>query len=487
VSEPSAHPEPAEVLQGAVLAVVALDEAACERRAAPLRRVGAVVRTALAQVNALALLSAPGFDGAVLDVGDAPEAFHALAQSIREDLRTRGLPILALAAPGVIAARLAPLGNVQVAVVDDESRLASRVADLVLPRQAEARAAEYARALEERLRVAIERLSAMRSEAQTVTHDARVLCGIVVGYAANLRDDIAGPLDPMQRDHVAQILEAANDTSALVDRFGTTVRAQTDLTADRQSLPPPARRANRRTLVDLVEIAASTAQLFKSMAEQKSVHIDIDAASPVPVWCDAMQVKQVVTNLLVNAIKFSPADAHVALTVRSVAPNGAPSGPGARHHAELVVRDAGPGIPAPDRHRVFERGFRLDRDRRVAGSGIGLAVVREIVLAHRGTVQAIEAPGGGAALVVRLPLDMRTRRDSNIVLVDDASAAERIVGELRARHEGSVHPLSADPDDLASVLEACRAVVVVPRSPHLTIDDLLDGAMNQPPTEGGKR
>src|SRR5207253_3620269 len=86
---PRGRADPAEVLQGAVLAVVAADEAACERRAAPLRKAGAVVRTAIAQVNALALFSAPGFDGAILDVGESPEAFRALAESIRDDLRTR--------------------------------------------------------------------------------------------------------------------------------------------------------------------------------------------------------------------------------------------------------------------------------------------------------------------------------------------------------------------------------------------------------------
>jgi hypothetical protein len=187
-----------------------------------------------------------------------------------------------------------------------------------------------------------------------------------------------------------------------------------------------------------------------------------------------MQVKQVVTNLLVNAIKFSPARGRVLAAIRSVTPPGAAVGPGARTSAELVVCDQGPGIPEGDRQRVFERGFRLDRDRRVAGSGIGLAVVREIILAHRGSVHATEAPGGGAALVVRLPLDVRTRRDSSVVLVDDPGAAERLVGELRAHHAAGTQALRGTAEDLAAIFEACRAVVVVPRSAQGTIDGLLD-------------
>jgi signal transduction histidine kinase len=487
------RPDPAEVLQGTVLAVVAADEATCEKRAAPLRAAGAVVRAAIVHVDALAMLSAAGFDAAVLDVGQTPEVFMALARSVRDDARTRSLPLLVLAAGDVAARRVASLGPVHVAAADEGREIADRVAEIVGQRQAETRAVEYARALEERLRVAIERLAAMRTDAETVTHDARVLCGIVVGYAANLRDDIAGPLDPMHREHVAQILEAAKDTTALVDRFAAAVRLQTDLPAETHSLPPPARRANRRTLVDLADVASTTAHLFKTMAEEKSVRVEVEARAPVPIWCDALQVKQVVTNLLVNAIKFSPAGGRVLVSARSVAPSGAMaiSGPGARQHAELVVSDTGPGIPPGDRHRVFERGVRLERDQRVAGSGIGLAVVREIVLAHRGTVQAEEAQNGGASLVVRLPLDMRTRRDSSIVLIDDPGAAQRIVGELRSKHDGSVRPLPGDPDGLASALEACRAVVVVPRGPRFTLDDLLDGARAPTPTpapvHGGKR
>jgi hypothetical protein len=201
-----------------------------------------------------------------------------------------------------------------------------------------------------------------------------------------------------------------------------------------------------------------------------------------------MQVKQVVTNLLVNAIKFSPVGGRVRLAIRMAAPEGSSVGPSARSSAELVVGDEGPGIPEGDRQRVFERGFRLDRDQRVAGSGIGLAVVREIVAAHRGTVQATEAAGGGAALVVRLPLDMRARRDSSVVFVDDAAAAERLVSELRAyRGGGGVQSLRDAAADLAAILETCRAVVVMPRSPRGTIDGLLDRTITLPPADEGKR
>jgi signal transduction histidine kinase len=469
-------------LEGAVLAVVAADDAACQPIGKALRAAGATVKSAIVDASALATLSAPGFDAAVLDVGDEPERFVALATAIRNDPRTQGMPLFALAVPGLPCRRLAGLGAVHVVPAGGLAHLTQALSDVVAHRRAASGAAEYARGLEERLRIAVERLSALRTDAQNLTHDVRVLCGVVVGFAANLRDGIAGPLETMQRGHVAQILEAANDTAALIDRFGGAARAHTDLPSD--MAPAPSRRTARRTLLDLAELTRTTMQLFETVAEQKSVTVQAGADEPVALWGDAMQVKQVVTNLLVNALKFTPAGGRVTVTVRSVAPHGPITGPAARQHAELVVRDTGPGIPAEERERVFERGVRLARDERVPGSGIGLAVVREIVAMHGGTVRAEDAPDGGAALVVRLPLDMRTRREQSIVLIEDPDAANRIVDAVRAQREWTREGLEGGDDGVAAALEACRAVVVVPRGQRGALDELLGASRTARDGEG---
>jgi signal transduction histidine kinase len=458
-------------LDGAALAVVGVDDAACEPLCTALRAAGATVKGAIVNANALATLSTPGFDAAVLDVGEEPERFLALVTAMRNDPRTQAMPLIALASPGLPCRRLAVLGPVHVVSTDGQPQLTQALSDAVAQKRASSGAADYARALEERLRIALERLSALRSDAQTLTHDARVLCGVVVGFAANLRDGIAGPLDTTQRGHVAQILEAANDTAAMVERFGGAARAHTELPND--SLSPPSRRTARRTLLDLVELTRATTQLFETVAEQKSVTVEFNAPHPVSLWGDGMQVKQVVTNLLVNALKFTPTGGRVTIAVRSASPSGLVSGAAARHHAELIVRDTGPGIPVEEREHVFERGVRLARDERVPGSGIGLAVVREIVAMHGGTVR-IEEAGGGAVLVVRLPLDMRSRREQSVLLIDDADRARRIVEEVRARRTWSREALGDDERSVAAVLEPCRAVVVVPSGQRATLDELLN-------------
>lgn len=103
-------------------------------------------------------------------------------------------------------------------------------------------------------------------------------------------------------------------------------------------------------------------------------------------------MRQVVGNLMDNAARHAGSEVRVEVT-----PNG--------RNVTVTVDDDGPGIPAADRERVFERFTRLDdgRARDQGGAGLGLAVVRAIVTRHGGTVHATASPLGGARLVVTLP------------------------------------------------------------------------------------
>jgi len=110
---------------------------------------------------------------------------------------------------------------------------------------------------------------------------------------------------------------------------------------------------------------------------------------------DRARLKQVVVNLLDNAIKYTPQGGTVTLTV------------GARDSkAVLEVADNGVGIPADALPRVFERFFRVDkaRSRDRGGAGLGLAIVKSICTAHHGRVQATSSPGQGSRFFVELPL-----------------------------------------------------------------------------------
>ena len=117
------------------------------------------------------------------------------------------------------------------------------------------------------------------------------------------------------------------------------------------------------------------------------------STAPALVAGDAVLLERVVRNLLDNADKFSPAGTPVEVTLVT-----------AGAAARLVVADHGPGIPAEDQERVFDRFYRSAATRTLPGSGLGLAIVAQVVDAHGGEVRAGGRDGGGAVLTVVLPL-----------------------------------------------------------------------------------
>jgi signal transduction histidine kinase len=146
---------------------------------------------------------------------------------------------------------------------------------------------------------------------------------------------------------------------------------------------------------DLDHEISEALELFAPLARARRMTIDtkLDASAVVLVDRDAL--RQVLLNLLDNAAKYGPAGQ--TITVGSEISGD---------HARVWVEDQGPGIPHEDRHRVWEPYVRLNREAEstTGGSGIGLSVVRELVTMHGGRTRAESAPGGGARLVIELPL-----------------------------------------------------------------------------------
>lgn len=163
-----------------------------------------------------------------------------------------------------------------------------------------------------------------------------------------------------------------------------------------------------------------TAGLFESLAADRSIRFSIEAAGPRYIWADPTQLKQLVTNLVVNAIKFTPERGAVA--GRHVATGEGPGVQG-RRCARIVVNDSGPGIEEAEREKVFERGYRIAAHAHVPGTGVGLAVCRDVVQLHGGNVVVRDSELGGASFVVTLPLDLRRRREQGVLFVDDPAAS----------------------------------------------------------------
>ena len=149
------------------------------------------------------------------------------------------------------------------------------------------------------------------------------------------------------------------------------------------------------TRFDLGELAAATTEQMTLLAEEKGVELRCTSNSRVEVRGDRSRLKQVIVNLLDNAIKYTPEKGRVALDVRA-----------AKGHAYLEVIDTGIGVPTIDLRRIFDRFYRVDqvRSRAIQGTGLGLSIVWSICTAHGGTVYAENLASGGSRFTAELPL-----------------------------------------------------------------------------------
>ena len=146
---------------------------------------------------------------------------------------------------------------------------------------------------------------------------------------------------------------------------------------------------------DLARLAAVTAEQMCLLAEDKGVKITCQTPAPVFLEGDQGRFKQVIVNLLDNAIKYTPAGGAVTLAVKA-----------SRGEAVCEVTDNGIGIPAAAIPHVFDRFFRVDqaRTRELGGAGIGLSIVKAICAAHNGRVEVESTEGHGSCFRVCLPL-----------------------------------------------------------------------------------
>src|SRR5947208_4043062 len=146
--------------------------------------------------------------------------------------------------------------------------------------------------------------------------------------------------------------------------------------------------------LDFAELARTTADQMKLLAEEKRIALTSDGTDPVEVEADPSRLKQVVVNLLDNAIKYTPEGGNVSSSVTR-----------RDNHAILEVADSGLGISADDLPHVFERFYRADkaRSRQMGGTGLGLSIVGSICQAHGGRVTVNSAEGRGSLFRVQLP------------------------------------------------------------------------------------
>jgi heavy metal sensor kinase len=206
-------------------------------------------------------------------------------------------------------------------------------------------------------------LAALRGEMESVVDQTRAL--------------------PALRDRVGSALEEVDRLAKIVDALFAISRFESGVAQQEWAR------------FDLAPLAASTRDQMSLLAEDKGISVACNALGSVSVEGDRSRIKQVVVNLLDNAIKYTPSGGSINLNVHA-----------REDKAVIEVVDTGIGIPAGALPHIFERFFRVDqaRSRDLGGAGLGLAIVKSICTAHGGEVKVESAEGRGSRFEVELPL-----------------------------------------------------------------------------------
>lgn len=206
-----------------------------------------------------------------------------------------------------------------------------------------------------------------------VTHELRTPLTVLQGNVEAILDGV----HPADGAHIAPLLEETKVLSRLIDDLRTV------------SLAESGALALHREPVDVAALAGDVVAAFSEQARRASVGLGSSAEAGTTADADPVRVREVLVNLVTNALRYTPAGGYIAIDVRRAAGD-----------VEVSVRDTGSGIAAVAVGGIFDR-FSKSTDS--PGAGLGLAIAKGLVAAHGGTIRAESAPGRGTRIVFTLP------------------------------------------------------------------------------------
>jgi signal transduction histidine kinase len=312
------------------------------------------------------------FTVAAVGLLDLPQNLTVLAAPVVLVALPLGV-ILLLTAARVVRRITDPVASLMDAV--------ERVAEGDFDARVTERGAPEARRLARAFNAMAARLQASEAQRRSlladVTHELRTPLTVIQGNLEGLLDGVY-PADPA---HLSPILDETRILARLIDDLRTLAEAESGTLA------------LRREPTDLGVLCAEALAAFRAQAAAAGVALDLEVADDLPLLnVDPVRLREVLANLIANALRYTPAGGRVRLGGQAADAGG----------VTLLVSDTGTGIPPESLPHIFDRFYKSPDSR---GSGLGLAIAKNLVAAHGGTLAAKSEPGAGTTMTIQLAAD----------------------------------------------------------------------------------
>jgi signal transduction histidine kinase len=213
----------------------------------------------------------------------------------------------------------------------------------------------------------------------TISHELRTPLGFIKGYSTSLLRQDTSWDDATQKEFLTIIDEEADRLSLLIENVLESARLQ--------SKTLPLRFQPLRVDAVLRDV------IMRIRSRQKELDVSMELKTVPPISGDGVRLAQVFENLFTNAIKYAPGSPLVVLLNQ------------VEENILISFIDHGPGIPKESLPLIFERFYRVRGEKTVTGTGLGLYICKQIILAHRGKIWAESTPGQGTTFFIELPVN----------------------------------------------------------------------------------
>jgi two-component system sensor histidine kinase BaeS len=222
-------------------------------------------------------------------------------------------------------------------------------------------------------------LNLRRQMTADIAHELRTPISIILGHTEAVHDGVL----PASHENFEIIREEAERLEHLVDDLRTLSMADAgELKLVVRAYPPE-------------KLLQDAKKAYNHQAKQKKVTLSMKAAADLPeIEIDPQRMKEVISNILDNALRYTPQGGHISLSAEVV-----------ENSIEIRVKDSGPGVAPDELDKIFERFYRTEtsRTRDEGGSGLGFAIAKSIVERHNGRIWGESTPGAGLTVVIRIP------------------------------------------------------------------------------------